>query len=260
MSTSSHSFFEPLTPDVLGELFHSLSQPLTSLRCSLELSLDPPRELTIEKAVALQQENVAVALQQTEKVIGMIQLMREYLDAEQPRPEVRPSGVASTLHNVIDELSSIAAVRGVRLRLVGTCTATLLLPQARLKLALQYLIASMIDAQSAGGRVTLLLGEGPAGVVLRAEAELATSEPNSREPHFRETAHNLTGQPAQRNRAQSLPASLTVLRRARLAIAGRLLEGAGASLVFAGNCEADRTHSSTGFVLRIAPNPHLTAS
>jgi hypothetical protein len=260
MSASSHSFFEPLTPDVLGDLFHSLSQPLTSLRCSLELSLDPPRDLTIEKAVAQQQENVAVALQQIEKVVGMIQLMREYLDADRIGPQVRTSAVAPALTNVIDELSSIAAVRGVRLRLVGTCTATMLLPQARLKLALQYLIASMIDAQSAGGRVTLLLGEGPAGAVLRAEAELATCELNSREPHFAETAHDLTGQLAQRNRDQSHPASVTALRRARLAIAGRLLEGAGASLVFGGNRDADCTQSATGFVLRIAPNPHLTPS
>ena len=74
MSTSPHSFPKlPRGPDVLGELLHSLSQPLTSLRCSLELSL----ELSIEEVAEQQQESVAIALQQTEKVIGMIQLMRE---------------------------------------------------------------------------------------------------------------------------------------------------------------------------------------
>ena len=54
--------------EVLGELLHSLSQPLTSLRCSLELSID--------EVADRQQATVSVALQQTEKVIGMIQLMR----------------------------------------------------------------------------------------------------------------------------------------------------------------------------------------
>jgi hypothetical protein len=244
MSASSHSFFEPLTPDVLGDLFHSLSQPLTSLRCSLELSLDPPRDLTIEKTVALQQENVAVALQQIEKVIGMIQLMREYLDADQIGPQVCTSAVAAALSSVVDELSSIAAVRGVRLRLVGACTATLLLPQARLKLALQYLIASMIDAQSAGGRVTLLLGEGPAGAVLRAEGE-----PNFREPNLRETGQTTASLEIQRA-ACTMPASVATLRRARLAIASRMLEGVGASLVFTGSGA-----NPGGFVLRIAPPP-----
>ena len=98
MSTGSRLLLEaPPRPDVLGELLHSLSQPLTSLRCSLELSLDFPRELPIEEAVEQQHESVAVALQQIEKVIGMIQLMREYLDAEQPGPQARPSRMEPAL-------------------------------------------------------------------------------------------------------------------------------------------------------------------
>jgi signal transduction histidine kinase len=257
MSTSSRLLLEsPPGPDVLGELLHSLSQPLTSLRCSLELSLDFPRELPIQEAVELQQESVAVALQQIEKVIGMIQLMREYLEAEQPGPQVRPSRVAPALSSVIDELSSIAAVRAVQLRLVGTCTATLSLPEARLKLALQYLIASLIDAQPAGGKVTLLLGEGPAGTVLRAEAG-----PPCRESNFPNADQNSTTQPATRNPALAVPASVAALRRIRLAIASRLLEGAGASLVFGGSSDIARSSvSPTDFVLRIVHRPYLPPS
>ncbi|MGA2354418.1 MAG: hypothetical protein ABSG02_07970 [Terriglobales bacterium] len=253
MSTTSHLFQEtPPRPNVLGELLHSLSQPLTSLRCSLELSLDFPRELTIEEAVEQQHESVGVALQQIEKVIGMIQLMREYLEAEQPGPQAHPSGVAPALNSVVEELSSIAAVRGVRLRLVGKCTAVLLLPEARLKLALQYLIASLIEAQPAGTKVTLLLGEGPAGAVLRAECE-----PGSRDPNFQKPAI----QPSRPSTPTAVPASLAALRRARLAIASRLLEGAGASLVFGANSNPDRpSPAPTGFVLRIARRPNLARS
>ncbi len=245
MSASSHPFSEPLpTPGVLGELLHSLSQPLTSLRCSLELSLDFPRELPIEEAVEQQQESVAIVLQQTEKVIGMIQLMKEYLDAEQLEPPAHASALAPALSSVIAELSSIAAVRGVRLRLVGSCTATLPLPEARLRLALQYLIASLIDAQHACGRVTLLLGEGPTETVLRAEGDQSS-----------------TSQPAKRNAALAIPPSVAALCRVRLAIATRLLEGAGASLVFADHraitCSAV---IPAGFVLRIAHRPHLPSS
>src|SRR6202163_4991467 len=101
----------------------------------------------------------------------MIRLMREYLDAEQPGPEVCPVALAPAMRSVIEELSSIAAVRGVRLRLVGTCTAALSVPESRLRLALQYLITTLIEAQPVGGKVVLLLGEGPAGAVLRAEGE-----------------------------------------------------------------------------------------
>ena len=196
MSTSSHSFPKaPRGPDVLGELLHSLSQPLTGLRCSLELSLQLPLDLSIEQVAEQQQASVAVALQQTEKVIGMIQLMREYLDAEHPGPEICPVALEPAMRSVIEELSSIAAVRGIQLRLAGTCTATLPVPESRLRLALQYLIATMIEAQPAGGKVTLLLGEGPAGTVLRVEGERGFRQPDFRQPDFRETEQSATSPP-----------------------------------------------------------------
>jgi hypothetical protein len=218
---------------VLGELLHSLSQPLTSLRCSLELSL----ELSPEEVAEQQQASVAAALQQTEKVIGMIQLMREYLDAEQPGPEASSTALAPVVRSVIEALSSIAAVRGIRLRLVGTCLAAMPAPEPQLRLALQYLIAAMVEAQAAGGRVTLLLGEGPAGAVLRVEGERGFRGPNVHEPNFHDMEQSATSPPTQRDPA---------LRRVRLAIARRVLENAGASLVF-----GDGDVGSTGFVLRI---------
>src|SRR5580700_1952914 len=126
MNASRYAFAPiPRGPDLLGELLHSLSQPLTGLRCSLELSLQLPVELSVEEIAEQRQESVAVALQQTEKVIGMIQLMREYLDAEQLEPKAYSSALMPALQSVIEGLSSIAAVRDIRLRLEGRCTATL---------------------------------------------------------------------------------------------------------------------------------------
>jgi signal transduction histidine kinase len=234
---------------VLGELLHSLSQPLTGLLCSLELSLQLPLDCSIEQIAEQQQANVSVALQQTEKVIGMIQLMREYLDAEQPGPEAWPAALAPAMRSVIEELSSIAAVRGVQLRLVGTCTATVPVPESRLRLALQYLIATLIEAQPVGGKVMLLLGEGPAGAVLRAEGEPGFRGPNFREQDFRDQEQSARISQTKRDPAGATSTSVPTLRRVRLAIASRVLETAGASLVF-----GDGDHAAvgpTGFVLRI---------
>jgi len=215
MSTSPHSFLNPpQPPDVLGELLHSLSQPLTSLRCSLELSIDEEAEQ--------RQESVVVALQQTERVIGMVQLMREYLEAEHLLPETYSSALTPVLCSVVEELASITALEGIKVQLVGTCKATLAASEPRLRLALQYLIAAVVEAQietqAAGGKVTLLLGEGPAGTVLRAESKLGFCKPLGATP---------------------------TLRRVRLAIARRMLESAGASLAF------DDKNAPSGFVLRI---------
>ena len=243
MSTNLQSFPNgPQGPDVLGELLHSLSQPLTGLRCSLELSLQLPLDLSIEQVAEQQQASVAVALQQTEKVIGMIQLMREYLDAEHTGPEICPVALEPALRSVIEELSSIAAVRGIELRLSGTCTATLPVPDPRLRLALQYLIATMIEAQPMHGKVMLLLGEGPAGTVLRVAGEHGFHHPN-----FRETERSTKNPTTMFDRTRTTSASMLTLRRVRLAIARRVLETAGASLVFG----AGDAGGPTGFVLRI---------
>jgi len=203
----------------MAELLHSLSQPLTSLQCSLELSLERFLEyslapssdpsagnswgLTLEKVVEHQYESAAVALQQTEQVIGMIQLMREYTDAERPEAEAF-SDLDSAIRSVTGELSLIAAVRAVEVHIIGACASTLPVSESRLRLALQYLIAALIEAQPASGRVTLLFGEDPGRTVLRGKGE----------PGFR---------------GSSGPAA--TLRRVRLTIATRVLESAGASLV-----------------------------
>jgi signal transduction histidine kinase len=148
--------------------------------------------------------------------------MREYLDAEHMDADSSPVLLAPVVSSVSEELSSVAVVRDIKLRLVGACTATLPIPASRLRLALQYLIAALIEAQPNGGRVTLLLAEGPAGTVLRAEGDRDISHPNS-------VSHYRGAPPA--------------LRTARLAIASRVLESAGASLVF--------TRRVNEFVLRI---------
>jgi signal transduction histidine kinase len=201
------------SPDVLGELLHSLSQPLTSLQCSLELSIDEVAES--------QRNNVAIALHETGKVIGMIQLMREYLDAGHSEPESFSAALDPTLEltlrSVIEELSSIAAVRAIRVFLAGTSTARLRMAESRLRLALQYVITTLIEAQAAGGKVVLLLKEDQGGTVLRGEGERG----------FRELA-----------------VATATLRRVKLAIATRVFESAGTSLVLG---DAD----SAGFVLYI---------
>jgi hypothetical protein len=244
MSTSSHSFPKlPQGPDVLGELLHSLSQPLTSLRCSLELS--------IEEVDEQQQESVSVALQQTEKVIGMIQLMREYLDAEQPGRETCRVALMPVLRSVIGELSSIAAVRDIQLRLAGTCTATLPVREARLRLALQYLMGALIEAQPRGGKVVLLVGEGPAGTVLRA-----ADEHEFRETGGRDQRQSATKPLTNRHPSGATTTSASTLRRVKLAIASRVLETAGASLVFGDGNAGRPVVDTVGFILRI---PHRVA-
>jgi signal transduction histidine kinase len=194
--------------EVLGELLHSLSQPLTTLRCSLELSIDEVAEQ--------QQASVSAALQQTEKVIGMIQLMREYLDAEQPGSDVHVVALAPAVRAVVEELASVAAPRGIKLTLAGTCTASVPVPEPRLRLALQYLLFALIEAARADSEITLVLEEGSSESVLRVECEKGTRlrDDGARGAHSK--GDSVSG----------------TLGKVRLAIASRMLETAGAFLTF----------------------------
>jgi signal transduction histidine kinase len=240
---------------VLGELLHSLSQPLTGLRCSLELSLacELPLELQFRGVAEQQHENVAIALQQTEKVIGMFQLMREYVDAERAEPAVFSTALLPVLRNLTEELSSIGAVRDVQVRLTGSCTATVPVAEARLRLALQYLITTAIEAQPPGGGVLLALTESPAGTVLRMEGE--GDRASDRRKFHRLERNELAQGAADQRDAQNITlntasattsATTLTLRRVKVAIASRVLEAAGASLVF-----GDGGGGDAEFVLRI---------
>ena len=133
--------------------------------------------------------------------------------------------------------------------------AMLPVPQPRLQLALQYLIASMIDAQPAGGKVTLLMGEEAGGAVLRSDGECRLRKPNRcgadlRGVDFRGRKKSVS---CLKMRREPAAASASTLRRVRRAIAGCVLEKAGASLVITDDSGGD----PIAFVLRI---PHLIAS
>lgn len=104
MSTGSQVFPKSQSPDVLGALLHSLNQPLTSLRCALALSIEDVREQ--------QQKSMLTALQQTEEVIGAVQLMREYLDADQAGTQSVSCALVPVLVKLTEELSTVAAIRG----------------------------------------------------------------------------------------------------------------------------------------------------
>jgi hypothetical protein len=69
-------------PRALADLLHSLSQPLTTLHCILELSLDRLPEQSLPAAARNHGENISAALHQTDRVIAMVQRMRDYLETK----------------------------------------------------------------------------------------------------------------------------------------------------------------------------------
>ncbi len=247
MSGGANSFPQvPHSPDVLDLLLHSVSQPLTSLRCSLEMELAHSVEGSTYEAAQHQQESVANALQQTESVIGMIQLMREYLEAERPGPEAGCAALSPVLKSIVEDFESIAAVQGIALMMVGECSATLPMSEVHLRQALRYLIAAALDAQLLGGRVTLRLEENAAETVLsfigdggNCDRDTGKRAVHGEHPH---------GNPQIDDR--EFPQAISTLCKVRLAIATRMFEAAG-ELLGIGRRAGD-------FVLRIPRHVELS--
>jgi len=192
--------------DVLGELLHSLSQPLTGLRCSLELAID--------ENAAQSHETVAAALEQTERVMGVVRLMQEFLDVDPIEANVQPIPIAPVVRRVLENLSGLAEARQVRLHIKGTCRAAVSISQSRLLLALQYLIGAVIEAQPLNSAIRFMLQD-------RGPASLLTVYPL---PALRRKADG-------EMQPKSDPVVAT-MGRVRMAIARRVFESAGATLQF----------------------------
>lgn len=188
-------------PDVLGHLLHSLCQPLTTLRCSLELTLDEFNER--------QCESVCAALEQADRAIETVELMREYLELERGDDPAGPVALTSAVHAVLEQLSVVAEANRVPLLGAGTSAAVLIVSEFWLQRALRYLIGGLIETQAPGNAVIVLLEDHPTRALLSAHGL-------SREP--------LIGHQTKENGVASH------LRQARLAIAQRVFESAGASL------------------------------
>ena len=202
---------------VLGELLHSLSQPLTTLRCSLELSTD--------EIVGSPQDAIAGALEQTDRVIALVRLMREYLDAETDGITQSSASLLPVLRAVVEQLAPIAHEREVLLTVAGSCEAILELAEPRLRLALQYLVRRLIEEQPRHGDVTLQLEQSASGAELWAHVRETPTTTTVRQDSFRTTLHNV-----------------------QRVVAQRLLESGGASLVFSGD-------GHSGFLLRVVRSP-----
>jgi len=234
----------PEAQEVLGELLHSVSQPLTTLRCALELSLD--------EAAERQRQTVSAALEQTEAVIETIRVMREYLEVERGEAAGPPTPLMPVLKALCDELSVLAAAKNVRLQLTGTCTATLPIREQSMRKALEYVIAPVIQRQPHGSEITLQLDEHPEAL-LRVQcghsqghetdryqtnaSEARPAAPNVLDPCVSpQNAHAPHRDQEERTKRDSgVPqrkgcSAAETMRRARLAIAARILENAGAVL------------------------------
>ena len=147
---------------VLQDLLHVLSQPLTTLHCALEHSL--------EADAAAQMDDVALALEQTDRIIEGVRLMREYLEAEEGCFLAEPFSLGLAIENVLEKLSALAEARGLLLFALGTSRAAIPVKGAWVQRALLYLFVLLLENEPSERAIVVLLEDDATESVISANS------------------------------------------------------------------------------------------
>src|SRR5438309_2270649 len=86
---------------LVSELFHALSQPITALRCSLELALYDPHP-------SVSEEKLQTALGHAEKIAELAAGIRQLIEADDPGDARKPLPLESCLREAMSHLHLVA--------------------------------------------------------------------------------------------------------------------------------------------------------
>ena len=95
--------------ELISDLFHALNQPLTTLRCSLELALQQPR------TAKQYRDGLSVALKHAEQIAWLATGIRELLEADDADDDRQVLALEVCLQEAVVDLLPVAETAGVRL-------------------------------------------------------------------------------------------------------------------------------------------------
>ena len=216
---ASNAATPPQNQGVLQDLLHVLSQPLTTLHCALEHSLEADE--------AVQTDDVALALEQTDRVIEAVRLMREYLEAEEGCFLAEPFPLGLAIENVLEQFSVLAEARGISLFACGASRAVIPVKDAWVQRALLYLFVLLLESEPASRAIVVVLEDGSTQSVI--------------------SGHSLPAQASSDFAPPGVPLS-NALQQVKIAIAQRVLASSGASVEL-------YSDGKPGFAIRI-PQTH----
>ncbi|MCU1287390.1 MAG: rpfC [Acidobacteriales bacterium] len=138
--------------DFIRAVHHKLSQPITSLRCSLELlQLSSKNDPSTQKQVLR-------ALEQADRVMELVVSFRALLEADRVEREVVPASLTSMLNEVVDDMRPIGRDRKVELVLPWNLDQVLVRgSRAQLRQVLWNLIQNCVELSVAGDEVRIHL-------------------------------------------------------------------------------------------------------
>lgn len=140
---------KPEQESLLPELLHALNQPLTSLRCSLELTLLQPRDSDEYR------RRLRESLKLTEDITVLASGIRELIEVEQPIAQPRAVAFEKILRSAVRELMPLADVEGVGMSLMCVPSLIALGDEQQLSTAVIYLLSFLLNRSSKGDELNV---------------------------------------------------------------------------------------------------------
>jgi signal transduction histidine kinase len=162
---------------LLPELLHALNQPLTSLRCSLEVTLLQPRDSDEYR------RRLRESLKLTEDITVLASGIRELIDVEQPIAQPRAVSLDKILQFSTRELMPLADAEGVGISVLCTPSLTARGDEQQLSTAIIYLLSFLLNRSSRGGEVNVQAKQDGVEIALAFElTESGTQGSGSKPP------------------------------------------------------------------------------
>jgi hypothetical protein len=155
---------------LLPELLHAMNQPLTSLRCSLELTLLQPRDSEEYR------KRLRESLRLTEDIVVLSSGIRELLDVEQPSENVGRVAFERVLESSVRELLPLAEEQEIRLILNCTSVLPVLGDSQRYLAALLYFLSFLFSFAKPSDELRVTAGVDDAWITFRMALEKAAAK------------------------------------------------------------------------------------
>jgi signal transduction histidine kinase len=171
---------------LVSDLFHQLSQPLTTLCCSLELAL-------LQSPTAKEYgQIVGQALHEAEKASALANSIRELLDAVHPGEKAELLDLRRAVGDTIGDLLPVAESAGVKIACLPPSSCPVWFNAHRLRQGLFHLFGSLIGVGGRGSVVTIELeARGPHAQLGLAVSGVADSHGTSQPQPDRELLQRL---------------------------------------------------------------------
>jgi signal transduction histidine kinase len=147
---------------LMDDMFHDLSQPLSTLTCLLEVNL------LLSRPAKRTRHDLQIALKQTHSIVRLVRGLRELVDAGKPQEDQQVIPLAGCLREVVGDLQPVAEARSVKLSLIcagicpaGTSSAECLVkfPASRLRQAFFHLLEFALERCAAGSQIKISAAE-----------------------------------------------------------------------------------------------------